>query len=143
MDEPITIREERPLRILVEAPAPWNWAVKEAKSLPGVEVIYCPGPATHADLPCPVTAGQKCWRAEDADVIIAGLGVNYPEGRRIVEGLRAQHPDTPVVVLVWRADLNNSVDVLDGCETVVFPWTTRKVSAAVDRALGRAPIPTS
>ena len=136
MDEPITIRDERPLRVLVEAPAPWNWAVKEAKSLPGVEVTYCPGPATHTDLPCPVTAGQGCWRAEDADVIIAGLGVNYAEGRRIVRGLREQHPDTPVVVLAWRTDVLRDDGLLDGCETVVFPWTTHKVREAVERALG-------
>lgn len=129
---------ERPTQVLVEAPSPISFAVKETLAMPGVQVTYCPGPT--AGQPCPVTAGCACWRADHADVIVSALGLGDPEARRIVLGLRQQHPDVPLVVLAWRSDVVAGYTDVEGCEVVVFPWTTHKVQGAIRRVAPRAPM---
>lgn len=125
----------RPLRVLVEAPSPISFPVKEARALPGAEVTYCGGPSYGSGLPCPVVVGCGCWRAEEADVVVAALGLGNGEERDIVLGLRRQYPDLPVVVLAWRSDVLAGRADIDGCEMVVFPWTRRKLHEAINRAV--------
>lgn len=133
-DKSVVSGEDTALRVLVEAPSPWSFPVKEALSMPGVAVTYCPGPAAGMRLPCPVTVGCACWRAEDADVVVAALGLAESEGREIVAGLRQRYPDLPVIVLAWRSDVGAGRADIEGCEVVVFPWTTRKLHDAIGRA---------
>lgn len=133
-DETLRDPGEQALRVLVEAPSPWSFPVKEALTIPGVAVTYCPGPAWGTRLPCPVTVGCACWRAEEADVVISALGLGEREGREIVAGLRQRYPDLPVVVLAWRSDVGAGRTDIEGCEVVVFPWTTRKLRDAIGRA---------
>ena len=130
---------KRPIQVLVEAPSPISFAVKEALAMPGVEVTYCPGP--NAGQPCPVTAGCACWRANDADVIVSALGLGDPEARRIVLGLRQQHPDVALVVLAWRSDVVAGYADIEGCDVVTFPWTTHKVQGAIRRLVPRSRMP--
>ncbi len=126
----------RRLRVVVEAPSPLSFPVKELLAMPGADVTFCGGPPSHLGLPCPVTVGCACWRAEDADVVVAALGMGDDCGRPIVLGLRQRYPKLPVVILAWRADVLAGRTDIEGCETVVFPWTTRKLHEAIRRASG-------
>ena len=118
--------------VLVEAPARWSFAVKGASRLGGCDVAFCGGPEHRAE--CPILAGEPCPFIDRADVVVAGLGLGTAESRRIVDGTKRLHPDKGVVLLVWRADLARHPECLEGCEAVVFPWTTRKLSRAVAAA---------
>jgi hypothetical protein len=121
-------------RILVEAPMhPWHAIVTEAQALHDCDVVFCGGPDATGD-ECPAVRGEPCPLAADADVIVAGLGLDVADGRARLASLRAQYPDTPVVVPVWRADVTRLHDLLDGCKLVVFPWTTTKFVHAVHDA---------
>lgn len=122
--------EGPPLRVLVEAPSPLSFPVKEALALPGAEVTYCGGPSCGLCLPCPVTIGCACWRADDVDVVVAALGLGE-EGRPIVLGLRERYPSLPVIVFAWRSDVLAGRADIEGCEVVVFPWTRRKLHDAI------------
>ena len=80
--------------------------------------------------------------AEEGDVVIAGLGLDTEEGRQIVLGLRERHPDTPLCSSACPTDARWGTGPLWECETVVFPWITRKVHEAVARAVAiRQPHP--
>lgn len=127
--------ERRPHRVLVEAPPyPWHSLVKEAERLGACDVTLCGGPScTHE--PCPVAHGEPCPKADEVDVIVAGLGLDTDEGREIVRGLRSHYANKSIIVPVWPADLARHADLLEGCRVVVFPWTMKKFTAAVHDAL--------
>jgi hypothetical protein len=63
----------------------------------GYEVTECLGPI---GAQCPVLAGQPCSLAEGVDVMVYDAwATGEPEGaQRLIEGLRAFHPDTPIVL---------------------------------------------
>ena len=136
VDQALVEKGGRPLRVLVEAPSPLSFPVKEALALPGAQVTHCAGPPRGLGLPCPVTVGCACWRAEAADVVVAALGLGDSEGGDIVRCLRDRYPDLPVVVLAWQSDVLAGRADIEGCEVVVFPWTTRKLHAAIRRVTG-------
>lgn len=63
----------------------------------GYEVKECLGPiGAH----CPVLAGHPCDLVAWADVLVYDAwATGEPDGaRRLIEGLRAGHPDTPIVL---------------------------------------------
>lgn len=63
----------------------------------GYDVTECLGPiGAH----CPVLAGEPCTLADEADVMVYDAwATGEPEGaQRLIEGLRALHPDTPIVL---------------------------------------------
>jgi hypothetical protein len=70
-------------------------------------------------------------------VVVASLGLGTDQNRQVLDGLKALHPHVPLVVLAWQADLDQYRDLLDGCHTVTFPWTLRKLRAAVQEAADR------
>jgi hypothetical protein len=74
-------------------------AGQEADSLRrfGYEVVECSGPARNR---CPVLAGRPCDLAERADVLVYDVWASGDaEGaRRLVDGIREIHPDTPIVL---------------------------------------------
>jgi DNA-binding NtrC family response regulator len=123
-------------RVLVETPlAPWHWLVKQALSLSDYDVRLCGGPDAQPDHECPLAGGRACPMAEEADVVVTGLGLDDPRTRDIVAALRAEHPATPVIVLTKQGEARRHADLLAGCEIVMFPWTTTKLSGAVSSAL--------
>lgn len=75
--------------------------VSEAEALTrrGYEVEMCSGPAYSS---CPVLRGEPCPAVERADVVVydAWATTESESSRRLIEGLRDLHPDTPVVVTV-------------------------------------------
>jgi hypothetical protein len=126
-------------RVLVEAPPyPWHYLVREAETLFSCDVTCCGGPVCTGQT-CPAAAGQPCAKAGEADVIVAGLGLDTETGRSILQGLRGAYPDTPIIVPVWRADTTRHADLLGGCHLVEFPWTLTKFTSAVRTALARRP----
>lgn len=74
-------------------------AGQEADSLRrmGYEVVECSGPTRNR---CPVLAGHPCDLAERADVLVYDVWASGDaEGaRRLIEGIREIHPDTPIVL---------------------------------------------
>ena len=122
----------RRLRVLVEAPAPYSFSVLEAARMSECEVAHCTGP--RPGMPCPVLRGAPCQVIAGSDVLVASLGLDTDLGRRILNGVRELHPEVPVVVLAWRADLTRHAEDLEGCRPVLFPWTYRKLCAAVHEA---------
>jgi hypothetical protein len=72
-----------------------------------------------------------------ADVVVHHLDLNREENREVLGALRREHPERPVVALVWRPDATAYADLLDGCEVVEFPWTVPKLRVALDAAAAR------
>jgi DNA-binding NtrC family response regulator len=74
-------------------------AAAEADSLRnlGYEVETCSGPARFA---CPVLRGERCADAERADVLVYDVWATTESdgGRRLIEGLRDQNPEIPIVL---------------------------------------------
>ena len=123
-------------RVVVEAPtAPWHWLMKAAQSLTAFDVQFCSGPAGRADRGCPLVAGSLCPLVEQADVVITGLGLDDPQTQEIVAALRGEFPATPLVVLAKQGEARRLRELLAGCNVVPFPWTTKKMAAAVSSAL--------
>jgi hypothetical protein len=129
---------QRRMRVLVEAPAqPWHFTVKEAQELEHCDVTFCGGPA-EGHGPCPITVGRACPFGSDFDVVVAGLGLDTSDGRDILTNLKLAYPNAHVVVQAWPADLERHPELLDGCQVIVFPWTTQKLCAAVHSAIATA-----
>ncbi len=61
----------------------------------GYEVDQCAGPSGGG---CPVMHGEPCWQVEQADVLVYDVFAAGDSGRKLVEELRALHPDKPVVL---------------------------------------------
>ena len=63
----------------------------------GYEVIECSGPIGAS---CPVIAGRPCSMADGVDVLVYDAwATGEPDGaKRLIEGLRAFHPNIPVVL---------------------------------------------
>jgi hypothetical protein len=70
-------------QVLVEAPATWNGAVKEAALVSGGAVLFCGGPASAHDGDCPLMADKGCAYVDAADVVVHHLDLNRAEPRRV------------------------------------------------------------
>jgi hypothetical protein len=62
----------------------------------GFDVTTCTGP--DADVICPLTRGEPCPLADEADVILFGLDLDSAEVRRILRAHYREHPRTPIVI---------------------------------------------
>ena len=136
---PACVRDERAPRyqVLVEAPATWNTAVKQAARVSGGDVLFCGGPTSAHAGPCPLATGDGCPFVAAADVVVHHLDLRREENRAVLAALRREHPRRPVVALVWRPDAAAYAELLEGCEVVEFPWTVPKLRFALDAAAGR------
>jgi hypothetical protein len=123
--------------VLVEAPAPWNGAVRQAALASGGAVLFCGGPESQPDGRCPLAAGRGCANVDATDIVVNHLDLRREENRQVLAALRREHPERPVVALVWRPDAVAYADALQGCEVVEFPWTVPKLRAALDAASAR------
>ena len=65
--------------------------------LAGYTVEQCAGPS-HAT--CPVMCGRACAAVDEADVLVYDVWATGESdgGRALVEALREQHPDIPIVL---------------------------------------------
>ncbi len=118
-----------PLRVLVEAPGPFSFTVRRAAAMTQCDVVQCPGPP--GGRTCPLLDGRRCGAITNADVVVTRLGLDQEEVRRVLAGIASLHPDVPVVVLAWKADLSRYAEQLAGVRVVTFPWTLVKVRAAI------------
>lgn len=117
------------LRVLVEAPVPFAFSVKEAAHIGDCDVRMCSGPLNGNA--CPLLAGEACPALADADVVVTSLGLDAEENRSVLHGIKTVHPHLPVVVLAWRSDVERYGHLMEGCHVALFPWTLRKLQRAV------------
>jgi DNA-binding NtrC family response regulator len=63
----------------------------------GFAVQQCAGPMYG---PCPILAGRPCPAVEEADVLVYDVWASgdSDSGRQLIEELREQHPEIPVVL---------------------------------------------
>jgi DNA-binding NtrC family response regulator len=62
----------------------------------GYEVRQCIGPV--GEHSCPVMHGERCWMADEADVLVYDAWASTDLGRQLVEDIRALYPDKPIVI---------------------------------------------
>ncbi len=89
---------DRPRVLIEDAAEDAGSPVIDALRRAGFAVAVCPGPAGVGAPRCPLVDHGECPLVEGADVVLWGLGLDRPEGRRELEALRARHPRLPVVV---------------------------------------------
>jgi hypothetical protein len=96
----------------------------------GYEVTQCLGPAGGH---CPILAGQPCELAERVSILVYdAFATGEPDGaRRLIEGLREIHPDTPIVLCATGIEP-------DWIETVGSHQVTPLVGAATGARLAEA-----
>lgn len=100
----------------------------------GYTVEQCAGPS-HG--PCPVLHGRRCPAVERADVLLYDVwsSGDSDSGRVLIEQLREQHPDIPVVLTAPGIEL-------DWVETsgvhAVVPLVGLPTAARLDDAIGEA-----
>lgn len=140
------------LRRTALSPEPWPWvgqprvlvehpdeseglALAGALREAGYAVAVCPGPERSER--CPLTGPEGCAVAHGADVVVAGLGLERPEGREVLEALRARCPSTPLVVLVPSDRDPKRGELLNGCELIGSPTDPAELVAAVGEALAK------
>jgi CheY-like chemotaxis protein len=106
----------------------------------GYEVTECIGPSGAAR-PCPVLRGSDCQLADGADVLVYDVfasGVTG-NGAQLIEHLREQYPDKPIVLtstgmaLDWDDVAEDSATI-----TVVGPPDRARLTAAIERAVAVA-----
>lgn len=127
-------------RLLVEDA---SGAMREAEfrsfEAAGFEVALCTGP--DAERACPLVEHGECKLAEEADVVLFGLGATDEHGREVLRALRRRFPGTPVVVEVPREQRGQ--DLPRGCHALDFPASIegqiRAVWEALEAARSRLP----
>jgi DNA-binding NtrC family response regulator len=103
----------------------------------GYEVEQCAGPIGAG--PCPVVQGMGCWQVEDADVLLYDVWAAGDDGRELIDDLRAQYPDKPVVLTSGGLLLDWAPTEGPAQVTPVFgPPKGMLLGAAVEAALARA-----
>ena len=104
----------------------------------GYEVQQCAGPI--GGDPCPLFSGDPCWQIEETDVLVYDVWAAGDNGRELIEDLRRQYPDKPVVLTSGGLLLDWAQT--EGAESVtpVFgPPDRIPLGAAVEAALSSAP----
>ena len=104
----------------------------------GYQVRQCIGPI--GERTCPVMHGERCWMADEADVLVYDAWASADLGRQLVEDIRALYPDKPIVItssglpLDWEETEGPSrVTPLTGAPT------RARLTDAVEAALRDAP----
>lgn len=100
----------------------------------GYDTIVCSGPGDMTGV-CHLLETGDCPWADAADAVFNGFGLGTDEHRRIIEALRREHPDTPVVVEATPPQAEAHADVVAGCLRCDTPLTSGKLLAAVEEAL--------
>lgn len=134
---------ERP-RVLVENPDDAaGLASASILRRAGYAVAVCCGPAERRRPPerCPLVGPDGCALVHGADVIVSSLGLERPEGRAVVQALRARYPETPLVVEVAPGEADRYRQALDGCDVIPSSVTPEQLLTAVRGALARRPGP--
>jgi hypothetical protein len=102
----------------------------------GFEVALCTGPNDRER--CPLVENGECRLAEQADVVLFGLGLGDEHQREVLQALRRRFPATPVVVKVrkhseWEQKLPG------GCHALAFPASLDGQIWAIRKALEPSP----
>lgn len=101
----------------------------------GYEVSNCAGPDGRRHHQCPLSVGEDCPRAEEADLVFFGLDISDEDDRAVLRAWRTQHPDIPVVVEVPKSRIPLYAEELEGCVALPQPMTRETLLDAVDRVL--------
>ncbi len=105
----------------------------------GYEVIECVGP-TGATRPCPVLRGNTCQMADRADILVYDVWADgIVEGsRELVDRLREQYPDKPVVLTSTGMEPDWAEDELPARVTTLVGAPTReRLVNLIETALAR------
>lgn len=105
----------------------------------GYEVAQCSGPSAG---PCPVLRHAPCWMAERADVLVYDAFASGDDSRVLIDELREQYPDKPVVLTSLGMDLDwvTTEGVHDVTPMTGAPTQKRLVEAVETALAGRRPI---
>jgi CheY-like chemotaxis protein len=123
-------------RVLVEHPdEEAGLAIASGLRFAGYSVAVCPGPRGHAR--CPLTGPGGCAAAHAADLVVGSLGYERDTAQEVLHELRAQYPDTPLVVAVPSEVDIDLRDLLDGCHQIPATATPEQIVAAVQEVSGR------
>lgn len=134
-------------------PTPWRTAVHRPRILiehrdwsigaaignllaaEGYEVSNCGGPNGPQHHECPLSAGDDCPRADEADVIVFGLDISDEDDREVLLAWRTHHPDIPVIIEMPESRIPLYASELEGCVTLRQPMTRETLLDAVARVL--------
>ena len=100
----------------------------------GYEPVECSGPAGSM---CPVLRGEHCPQVHEADVLVYDVWSTTESagGKKLIEGLREMHPETPIVLTAPGMEL-------DWVETAgvhrVVPLVGVPTAARLDAAISEA-----
>jgi len=78
----------------------------------GLGVIVCSGPSPGMGFDCPVVAGARCPKADQADVVLFARS-RRSDRNLVLDALRQAYPDLPVVVQPARLSKAAGVGVGD------------------------------
>jgi DNA-binding response OmpR family regulator len=107
----------------------------------GYAVEQCAGP-TYG--PCPILERRPCPAVEDADVLVYDVwsSGDSDSGKRLIEELREQHPETPVVLTAPGMELDwVETSGIHAIVPLVGVPTGPRLRAAVDEALASVRVP--
>ncbi|HXQ60700.1 MAG TPA: hypothetical protein VN796_00130 [Acidimicrobiales bacterium] len=130
------VAEPRRTRVLIEdadgADAFSYWRLLTDN---GYEAQWCPGPENHAGGRCPLVTSGRCELVEDADVVVSALGIDNEASRKIVGAIKAEYPETPLVVQGSRREFTRWADLVEGSHPLPTPVTARALLGTVEDAL--------
>lgn len=122
-------------RVLVENPdGAEQWALQSLLAAAGYDVAVCAGPNAARKVRCPLVEGDRCALAEGADVVLSSLPLSQQASRAVIRSLRAQVPDTPVIVEVSAPRAEFYAETLEGCSVERLPMTAERVRRAISQA---------
>lgn len=106
----------------------------------GYVVEQCSGPTAG---PCPVLRRAPCWMCDAADVLVYDVWASGDDGRTLIEALREQYADKPVVLTSLGMEPDWVVDEgVHGVTPMTGAPTTARLVEAIERALQtRTPLP--
>ena len=105
----------------------------------GYQVEQCSGPSAG---PCPVLRHAPCWMAERADVLVYDAFASGDDSRVLIDELREQYPDKPVVLTSLGMELDwVTTEESTGSRRSIGAPTQKRLVEAVEAALvGQKPL---
>ena len=82
----------------------------------GYDVVGCCGPETLSRQRCPIEELGPCPAVSEADVVVTVLRDDTDRLPQVLAGIRAQHPEVPVVVRAPGPIAHSQRHRLQGCE---------------------------
>ncbi|MBI2168414.1 MAG: HAMP domain-containing histidine kinase [Actinobacteria bacterium] len=122
-------RSTEPHRVLVvDWDSDCQWAQDPELAASGYDVAVCGGLGVpHAVPDCPMVAEGRCSLVEAADAYVFSLRAPTDEALAVIRSYRDRAPDTPLVVEVPPAELDEFGEELDGCIVVPAPLNRDRV----------------